>query len=344
VSRKVNTNTGQKQTFISVIILGVLAVIAGGIFFVQFKFNPAVQPAASVLAVDNQNQAAPMGSTEKSLITFPTGQAPLGALETFDASGLSDKINGKAELYLKAGFIRLHSQRFEDKTAGDVWMEVFVYDMQSTQNAFAVFSAQRRADAQTVNIGQYAYQTQNALFFVHGPFYVEIIASEVSETIHQSMRSFAEAFIAQHPFEAIPAIAEKKLFPEDGLVQDSIALVSADAFGYDRFDQIFTANYRLKDAELMAYISPRKTPREAEELAFGYQEFLMTFGGETAEFDSPIASAKMIYILDTYEIVFSHGAYLAGVREAADKQTAQELAMRLFKHIKEVSDESRPQS
>lgn len=344
MSRKVNTNTGQKQTFISAIILGVLALIAGGIFLVQFKFNPAVQPLASVLAVDNQNQAAPLGPIEKSLITFPTGQAPLGPLETFDASGLSDKINGKAELYLTAGFIRLLSQRFEDKTAGDVWMEVFVYDMQSTQNAFAVFSAQRREDAQPVNIGQYAYQTQNALFFVHGLFYVEIIASEVSETIQQSMRSFAEAFIAQHSIEATPAIAEKKIFPEEGLVADSVALVSADAFGYDRFDQIFTATYHLKDTELMAYISSRKTPREAQTLAFGYQEFLTTFGGETVEFNLPIASAKMIYILDTYEIVFAHGIYLAGVREAEDKQTARELAMRLFKRIKEVSDESRSRS
>ena len=322
------------------VILGILAVIAGGIFFVQFNFNPAVQPVTSVLSAGHQNHTVPTDSSEQSLISFPSGQVPLDALETFDAADLSDKINGKAELYLTAGFIRLHSQRFEDKTAGDVWMEVFVYDMQSTQNAFAVFSAQRREDAQPVNIGQYAYQTRNALFFVHGSFYVEIIASEVSETIPQSMRSFAEAFIAQHPIEATPAIAEKRIFPEEGLVADSIALVSADAFGYDRFDQIFTATYRLKDAELMAYISSRKTPREAEALAFGYQEFLTTFGGETAEFDSPIASAKMIYILDTYEIVFAHGAYLAGVREAEDKQTARELAMRLFKRIKAADPKS----
>jgi len=340
VSRKANTHTNQKQTVISLAILGILAVIAVGIFLAQFNYNPAVRPVTSVLPVGNQSQKAPVVSSEKSLISFPSGQAPLSALETFDAANLSDKINGKAELYLTAGFIRLHSQRFEDKTAGDVWMEFFVYDMQSTQNAFSVFSAQRREDAQTIDIGQYAYQAQNALFFVHGPFYVEIIASEVSETTIQSMRSFAEAFIAQHPFEATQAVAEKQLFAEDGLVQDSIALISADAFGYDRFDQIFTATYRLKDAELMAYISRRKTPQEAGELASGYQEFLMAFGGETAEFGLPIKSAKMIHILDTYEIVFSHGFYLAGVREAAEKQPAQELAMRLFNRIKEANHAS----
>jgi hypothetical protein len=47
----------------------------------------------------------------------------------------------------------------------------------------------------------------------------------------------------------------------------------------------------------------------------------------------------MIHILDTYEIVFSHGPYLAGVREAADQASAQELAIQLFNRIKEASAE-----
>jgi len=238
-------------------------------------------------------------------------------------------------LYLSAGFVRLHSQRLKDPTAGDVWLEVFVYDMQTPQNAFSVFSAQRRDDAQTLDVAHYAYQTPNAIFFVHGPFYVEIVASDISETISQPMIAFAEVFIANHAIQ-IQTIGEKELFPDEGLIQTSISLVSADAFGYDRFDQIFTATYRLQDSELMAYYSRRKTPREAQELASSYRDFLAAFGGKSAESDLEIKTAKMIHILDTYEIVFSHGPYLAGVREAIDKQPAQELALQLFNRIKEA--------
>jgi hypothetical protein len=259
-------------------------------------------------------------------------------LEAFDAETLSDKINGKAELYLSAGFIRLHSQRFTNEAAGDVWMEVFVYDMQSAQNAFSVFSAQRREDARTLDLGQHAYQTQNAIFFAHGPFYVEIIATDTSETIMQSMIIFAKAFIENHPIKN-QTIGEKELFPGEGLIPNSISLVSADAFGYDRFDQIFTATYKVEGTELMAYYSRRKTSQEAEELASSYRDFLAAFGGNPAESDLGIKSAKMINILDTYEIVFSHGPYLAGVREAADKQPAQELALQLFNRIKEATRE-----
>ena len=338
---KVKTNAAPKQTFVSLIILGVLAVISGGVFWVQFNYNPAVQPVSSAIPSGDTRDTsvtAPPASTEKPLISSPSGQSPLTPLETFDAETLSDKINGKAELYLSAGFIRLHSQRFKDEAAGDVWMEVFVYDMQSAQNAFSVFSAQRREDARTLDLGQYAYQTQNAIFFSHGPFYVEIVASDVSETIIQSMLTFAEAFIEKHPIKT-QTIGEKELFPQEGLIQNSIALMSADAFGYDRFDQIFTATYKLNDTELMAYYSRRKTPREAQELASSYRDFLVAFGGKTDGSDLEIKTAKMIHILDTYEIVFSHGPYLAGVREAADKQPAQELAVQLFNRIKELARE-----
>jgi len=338
VNQKIKTKTTSKQTLLSLIILGILVVISGGVFHAQFRFHPAVQQMAPVLATDDISPVAPPTSGEKSLISLPPGQSPLSPPETFDAATLSDKIDGKAELYLAAGFVRLYSQRFKAETAGEVWMEVFVYDMQTPQNAFSVFSAQRRDDAQTLDVAPYAYQTPNALFFVHGPFYVEVVASDISETIMQPMLAFAETFIANHPIQA-QTIGEKELFPEEGLIQTSISLVSADAFGYERFDQIFTATYKLQDSELMAYYSRRKTPREAEELASSYRDFLIAFGGKTAESDLAIKTAKMIYILDTYEIVFSHGPYLAGVREAADQQAAQELAVQLFNRIKEATGE-----
>jgi hypothetical protein len=339
VKQKHQTKAASKQTLLSLIILGVLAIIAGGVFTAQFSYFQAVQQLALDLPAGDKTQPASAAAAEPALITVPAGQIPMTPMETFDAATLSDKINGKAELYLSAGFKRLHSQRLQSETAGDVWMEVFVYDMQRPQNAFSVFSAQRREDAQTLDLGQHGYQTSNALFFVHGPFYVEIIASDRSEAILQPMRTFAETFIVTHSVQT-QAIEEKALFPRAGLIEDSIALVSADAFGYERFDQIFTATYQLEDTQLMAYLSRRKSTGEAQELAGSYADFLMAFGGSATESDLAIPSAKVIYILDTYEVVFSHGPYLVGVREATAQQPAQDLALQLYDHIKEASRES----
>ena len=62
----------------------------------------------------------------------------------YDSISLSDKINGKAELYLAAGFARLETQRFALTDNPGQWMERYLYDMGQHANAFSVFSAQRR--------------------------------------------------------------------------------------------------------------------------------------------------------------------------------------------------------
>lgn len=45
------------------------------------------------------------------------------------------------------------------------------YDMGNSQNAFSVFSAQRRKDADPLNLTRYAYRTSNAIFLIHGRYY-----------------------------------------------------------------------------------------------------------------------------------------------------------------------------
>jgi hypothetical protein len=47
----------------------------------------------------------------------------------------------------------------------------------------------------------------------------------------------------------------------------------------------------------------------------------------------PIKNAQMVEILDTYEIIFSYGPFLAGVREAASREQAEDLAIRLYHQI-----------
>ena len=89
----------------------------------------------------------------------------------------------------------------------------------------------------------------------------------------------------------------------------------------------------------MAFISNRSAAGKAIELAEAYQEFLLAFGGRKIETDLTIKNAMMVEILDTYEVIFSQGTYIAGVREAEDEARAKALAIRLSKQIKEATGE-----
>jgi hypothetical protein len=153
------------------------------------------------------------------------------------------------------------------------------------------------------------------------------------------MKLLADRFIRNTPTETV-AINEMELFPQQNLVANSMALVSSDAFGYEGLDKVYTAEYELGGAGLMAYFSRRQTGDDAEKLSTAYRNFLVNFGGQVLEIQLPIKDAQLVEILDTYEIIFSYGTYMAGVREAVTIDQAKKLVLRLYDRIKEASGES----
>jgi len=331
--------TSRQQTFLSVIILSILIVIGTGIVISQTRFSPAILKKDELWRQPDPSRPASQSSAFGAFVPLPQVLNPYTAPETFETENLSDKIDGKAELYLSAGFTSLVSQRFRHEVASDLWIEAFVYDMGNGQNAFAVFSAQRRENAESLDFTRYAYRSPNAVFLVHGQYYVELIASQASSQVTQPLEMLARTFIRNIQTETI-AIAEQDLFPKENLIADSISLIAADAFGYDQLNQVYTAGYRLNDESLMAYLSRRQAPGEAAELALSYGKFLINFGGQKLEQQLPIKNAQMIEILDTYEIIFSYGPFLAGVRDATTREQAVKLAIQLSNHINEVAGES----
>jgi Family of unknown function (DUF6599) len=330
-------NNSPRQTVLSMVILFGLLVIVAGMFITQSRFNPGVLQKNAFLPGPDQNKPSAELSPNAYFAPLPEGIQPLTSTEVFDPRTLSDKIDGKAELYLSAGFTRLASQRFKDIRAADFWMEAFVYDMGKSQNAFSVFSAQRREDAVPLDLTRNAYRTPNALFLTHGRYYAEIIASKASEKLPRPVKLLAETFIHNTP-AAAAAVDETALFPKQDLVKNSMVLIAANAFGYDGFNKIYSAEYEFGGRRLTAYLSHRKTPAEAGKLASDYARFLLTYGGQNIEEQMPVKDARIIKILDTYEIIFSHGSYLAGIREAATVLEAKTVADRLYRRIKEADN------
>jgi hypothetical protein len=331
-----NEKPNTLETLLSFLILAVIIVIGTGIFLTHYTYNPAVVSLEKLRLLSETPVTEKNSSVIHLLFSLPEGLLPLSPPELFDAENLSDKINGKAELYLSAGFIRLQAQRFKVQENQDVWFEAYVYDMGAGQNAFAVYSAQRRDDAQSADLTHYSYRADNALFFVHGAYYVEIIASATGPQTLAPMESFAGAFI-RHKGAEKKSITAENLFPKAGLLESSISLIATDAFGFVRFDRVFTAVYKLDDSEIMVFLSNRKSNDNAVKLAQAYFDFLLAFDGLEVQTDLPVKGARMVDILETFEIIFSQGPYVAGVREAEDKDHARELAMRLVKKLNEVT-------
>jgi hypothetical protein len=323
------------ETFIGLAILLVLSTIAIGVFIKQSRYDPSIYQPELQVEEDLIFLSAATVSASRLDVYLPEHMMNLTALETFGPGNLSDKIDGKAELYLSAGFAWLRSQRFADRTNPEDWMEVFVYDMRSPQNAFAVFSTQKRPDAEKLDVSPFAYRTENALFFVKGSEYVELVGAASTEALVSDMLRFAHNFVGDSRI-ADDMLNILQLFPAENLDETTISLLASDVFGFERFNNVFVARYRMDEMEMTAFLSLRDTDQEAEALAAAYYRFLVENGAVDLPAPVDIAGVKLLQVFDTHEIIFHTGKVLAGVHEAESRAGAEELALMLHRKLLEI--------
>lgn len=320
------------ENLISFGIVIILTAIGTGVFFSQYQLNPAVTAVPDLTpATENGSEAA----TQQHYFDaeeLETQLMPISSAEFFTPETLSDKINGKAELYLSAGFKALQTQRFAVKESAEMWMELFLYDMGDARNAFAVYSSQRRDGASDVPLGRYAYQTENAVFISYGRYYIEIIAATTANRSRMAMHDLVPV-LKKVLGPVVERPSEQAFFPVEDRVDNSIKLLAKDVFGYAALDQVYIALYTIEGQEMTAFVSLRDSASDAEKLAKGYADYLKKFGGKRIQLDEHLPDTEMIDIMEMYEIIIVRGPYLIGVHEAESTKTAQHLASRLAAHL-----------
>lgn len=350
---------GKTETWLSVILLACLLLIATVVLLRQRTFNPAVlaasraaqlqgpvsttslplTPALSPSDGESEPRAANTALPTSSApfpAPLPPELAPLSALENFNPDNLYDKIDGKAELYLAAGFVQMRSQRFALKTAPDDWVEWFEYDLGSLANAFSVFSTQRRSEGQPLALTPYAYATQNGLYFVAGSKYIEALGSTPNPALMEAIRTLARGSVAQAP-GALARLPELEMFPPEGLVPASHTLQVADGFGFAQFTNVYSARYHLDGAEVTAFVCCAPDPPAARTLGQAYRAFLLANGGKPGA--PPVGIEQRVDILDGTELFFAEGSRVAGLHAATNLNLAEQVGRRLRLHLAKTPPE-----
>ncbi|HDZ20291.1 hypothetical protein LCGC14_0205020 [marine sediment metagenome] len=317
------TSGGRMQTVISAVVLLVLAGIAAAVLAGKLTYRGdgiALGPAGDGAA------AATFGHL------LPESLAVMTPPEHFDPATLSDKINGKAGYYLPANFKALDCQRFQVVGDPQAWLELFVFDMGEGNNAFAVFSSQRRSNAAALDLTPHAYRSGGSLYFVHGPYYVEIIPSVQSPELLAAALELAGNFVDRTAVEQSDAGEEKDMFPRENFIPGSVELQMTDVFSFEKLDHVWLARYRFDDVEVTAYLSQRASEAEASELARAYAAFLLKHGAARERRMAQGFFTELSLFGHEY-IIFSHERWLAGVHECSDPAVAATLAQMLFEAV-----------
>lgn len=321
---------GNVETRLSIVFMVILVIVGAGVILRQYRINPAV----IALRPESRQQALPSGPDQAALVdATKSGISPFSPPERFGPDTLYEKINGRADLYLTSGFVSLDTQRFTmDRTAGN-WVELFAYDMATPENAFSVFSMQRREGAISDDTVPNAYRTKNALFMTHQRFYLEIIGTDASEELHRAMGVLARGFVDARGGTTAAGAPGAELFPDEGREAGSLRLITANAFGYEQLAQVYTCEYNINGNRLTAFVSRREDHEAASALAAGHRQTLLSYGATVVNDVVLPDDATVLRFFDAYEIVFSRGNYLAGVHEATDRKAAGILSGRLAAHL-----------
>lgn len=127
---------------------------------------------------------------------FPdAGQVPgvkaAGEIVEYKDKSLYDFLNGGAELYFDYGIVAVASSEYS--TGADAGIEISLYDMDTPENAFGVYSHIRYAGADFADIGNEAVKTTSSLDFWEGKYYCRLISFDTAPTSQGVMLELGRA-------------------------------------------------------------------------------------------------------------------------------------------------------
>jgi hypothetical protein len=302
----------RKQTIISYIILSAIIIVFVSILSKQEHFSTSI----STIAQKTADATPSAGQKSLSWLNdklLGDDFKPANDVEKYNAENLYEKIDGKADLYLQNDFAWLVCRRYGSKSSEQNWVEVYVYDMGKTKNAFAVYSGQKRSGRLPLAWAQFGYKTNDSIYAASGKCYFEIILSAESNELLKAVEAGAKQLAelaSKEPSEPF-AIG---FFPKTNLADDSYRLIGKDAFGCEGMDNIFTATYKIDGNDITAFIADVNDDKTAQNLFEKYHKFLIENGGKEFAANTAMPEAKAVELFGTTDIIFLYKNYFAGVR------------------------------
>jgi hypothetical protein len=186
-------------------------------------------------------------------LVFPevTGWKQSGEIQTFQPENLFDYIDGAADLYLSYDFQELKVAEYRNEKKASVIVEV--YRHRTPTHAFGIYSQERLANANFIDVGTQGYIETNVLNFLVGPYYVKINSYNTGAEDQGILLTFAKK-VSENLGEkgSLPSILSS--FPEEGKKKTSEKFIAIKFLGYSFLHSAFTADYELSGKKFKLFV------------------------------------------------------------------------------------------
>jgi hypothetical protein len=161
-----------------------------------------------------------------------------GAVERYDIETLFEKINGKADAYLPYEFASLEFASYSRPADPSVFVDVYLYDMTRSLNAYGIYRTQRSGNEERLEITEEGCAAGASAFARKGRFYLEVMASGVGAA--GEARALAAAVAVALPESDAP-VSDPAWFPKKGL--KSVRYVRENCLMVEALNEAFLADY-----------------------------------------------------------------------------------------------------
>jgi len=241
----------------------------------------------------------------------PQGWQPLGGLERFGPDELYEKIDGRADQYLAYDVEGLTFQSYGAPGDGGQYLDVYVYDLGAAARAFGIYSVERAPGEAAVDLGRGGYRSGASLFFWHGPYYIQVLASATDGELAAAARQVAGHLVARLPDDGAP-VAGLELLPRRDLIPGTVQYFARDALSLEFLTRTFVGQYAVGGVEVTGFVAPRASAAAADSLLDQYRAYLADFG--TVEIARRHGAGWLRGDLGGFwDVVFRHGSIVAGV-------------------------------
>ena len=194
-------------------------------------------------------------------------------VQFYTSENLYEKIDGHDVAFFRFGFVSLSFALYAG--AENVFIDVYVYRMNRRENALGIYGFERSDERDNLAVVDGAYRSGGAMFVYRGPYYIQMIPSEVSPAVELALAEIADSM-----FQSIPApgepIAALSRFPASGRIDNSDGYFPDNAFGTDFVGNIYTTQYSSDEAILTIF---RHQSDTAGAMFERYREFLSQIAG-----------------------------------------------------------------
>jgi hypothetical protein len=249
------------------------------------------------------------------------------AISEYRDSTLFDFLNGGAELYFDYDILAVASAEYG--IGRDPSLELSIYDMGSTDNAFGIYSNLRYAGADFVNIGAEGMKTVGSVDFWKGRYYCRLVAFETDSVTQAGMTALAKATAANIAgggglpgiVDLLPVLTRvsgsEKYFRGPLSLNNIRYVASENLLMLSTETEGAIAEYLADGATMTGFIIAYQDPRAAGAAHDSYTGFLSR-RGRPGSYNGATA-----FVLDdgSHIMIARHDAYLVGVWDGPDAET-----------------------